>query len=650
MMTDASLSLLSTMAMSRAADRREGICFRQGKGAFALSSAGHEALAAAAQALNDDDLIFPHYRDRALMLARGVDIYDIALQFFGRRGSSSGGRQLASHFSDRSHGVVSCASPVAAQCLPATGAAWAMQLRGQKGLVLCTLGEASTRQGEFFEAVAFALQLRLPVVFLVEDNGYGISTPSASTNPYAVGALASSHRVVVDGRDPEALGSAVAEACAKARCGDGPTVVWAELDRLDSHSASDDQRIYRSDAELKAMTARDPLQRFVSRLVDAGLMTQDAWEATRLAAAEAVDTAYDQAFAASDPEPSEAFSHVLATKPIEQIRQDGAPPTTLAQAVNATLMDLLASDQRVVLFGQDIEDPKGGIFGLTKGLSTAHPDRVVNAPLAEATIAGVGAGLAIAGMRPIVELQFIDFVGPGFNQIVNQIATLRWRSVGDWNCPVVVIAPCGGYLPSGGPWHSQTNEAWFAHSPGLRVLMPSSPSDAAAMLRAAVAGDDPVILLLPKHRLRIPCPVEDNVSSDPFSARRLRDGGDVTLVAWGNTCELALAAANRAASEGVGCDVIDLRAIVPCDWATLRASVRRTGRLIVVQEDCRTCSFGQAIITELVSDQELWSRLLSPPRLVSRDDVHVGFHATLETAVLPGEADVFDAIRAVVGV
>jgi 2-oxoisovalerate dehydrogenase E1 component len=311
-------------------------------------------------------------------------------------------------------------------------------------------------------------------------------------------------------------------------------------------------------------------------------------------------------------------------------------------AVNDTLRDLLRDDERTLIFGEDVEDRKGGVFGLTKGLSTMFPGRVVNSPLAEATIAGTAAGLAIAGWKPIFELQFIDFVGPAFNQIVNQIATLRWRSAGAWECPLILMAPCGGFFSGGGPWHTQTNESWFAHAPGIRVVMPSTPGDAAALLRAAAAGRDPVLFMIPKHLLR---QRHSDAAGAPAAIGRAairRQGEHVTVVAWGNCVDIAMEAARTAAPRGVSAEVIDLRSIVPCDWDTINASVRCTHRLVVVQEDARTASIGQASVAEVT--MQCWKSLACPPILIARPDVHVPFEPALWQSLLPSQASVLDAI------
>ncbi|WP_082483675.1 alpha-ketoacid dehydrogenase subunit alpha/beta [Methylobacterium sp. Leaf87] len=637
------------MAASRAGDRREGIYFRQGKAAFQLPGAGHEALAALVRHIRPGDYVFPHYRDRAIMLALGVPNRELALAFFAKAESSCGGRQLSSHFSDRARNVVSCGSPTGMQCLPAAGVAWALQLDGSSNLVVCSLGDATTREGEYYEAISFAIQLRLPIIFLVEDNGYGISTPTKKLNPYTLKSLSSEHCVNVDGRETSAVDRAFENAARKARSGRGPTVVWAEVDRLYSHTLSDDHRVYRTPEELALAEERDPIKALSRQLIEAGTLTREQCNSEISDAAHCIDKDYEDAFCAADPDPLTAFEHTFSARPLREFTPSLKPSSsaTMLQAINETLGSMLDTDDRILLFGEDVEDPKGGVFGLTKGLSTRYPQRVFNSPLAEATIAGAAAGLAIAGFRPVVELQFIDFVGPAFNQIVNQIATLRWRTVGKWSCPLTIIAPCGAYLPSGGPWHSQTNEAWFAHAPGLQVVMPSTPTDAAAMLRASAYGDDPVLFLVPKHLLRIRQPV---AGDDPLrigEARVCVPGDEVTILAWGNTVELAIETARIASFQNISVEVIDLRSIVPCDWKTIHASVRRTGRLIVVQEDNRTCSFGQNIITELMGDAKTWDAMFAPPQHVSRGDVHVGFHVALEAAVLPSVIDILHAVKRV---
>ncbi|MEI6513608.1 MAG: transketolase C-terminal domain-containing protein, partial [bacterium] len=340
---------------------------------------------------------------------------------------------------------------------------------------------------------------------------------------------------------------------------------------------------------------------------------------------------------------------------MEQILAPPPPPQTsnlppqetwmMVTAVNETLHNALASDPKVIMFGEDVEDPKGGVFGITKGLSSKYPERIVNSPLAEASIAGIGGGLAMAGYKPVFEIQFIDFALPAFNQIANQIATLRWRSNGAFKCPLVLIAPCGAYLPSGGPWHSQTAEGLYAHLPGLQIVMPSTPHDASSLLKASIASDDPVLFLLPKHLFRKHFQAVPDEPLTLGEAIVRVEGQDATAVVWGNCVEVAIEAAEKLAKEDIALEVVDLQTLVPCDWKTIQESVAKTGRLIVVQEDNVTCSFGQAIVSEIISRPESWDVMAAPPQLITRPDVHIAYHAILEEHILPSVAQVCDAVR-----
>jgi 2-oxoisovalerate dehydrogenase E1 component len=633
--------LLARMILSRECDRRSGLALRQGQAWFAISSAGHEALAALADVLEPSDVVFPHYRDRAMAMARGMSVRDIARDLMGVSASHSAGRAMTSHFNHRPGNVFSLASPTASQCLPAAGYAWASARRGDGAVVVCSLGEASSRQGEFFEAVAFAIQCNLPVVFVVADNGYGISTRTDRMSPYRLGLLPQERLSVVDGADPDEVAEAGAVAVGAARAGSGPTVLWCLLDRLESHSSSDDQRVYRSARELTML--RDPITLYRDRLLALGHITTQWFDDTCATAAREVEETFDTVAEEPVAEPGRIGEHLLGPDPVAPAR--GTPcGGTMVAAVNRALRDELAARPEMIVFGEDVADPKGGVFGFTKGLGA---DRVVNAPLAEATIVGIAVGLAAAGMRPVAELQFVDFAGPAWNQISSQLTTLRWRTLSSWQCPVLLYAPWGGYLPGGGMWHSQSNESLFTHLPGLRVGVPSTPEDAESAIHCAMSGTDPTLLLLPKHLIRrrsAPAPVPE----DPYRARTIVAGTDVTVVSWGNGVELSLAAVDVVAQEGVSVEVVDLCWLAPWDRDTVAASVRRTGRLVVVQEDNRTSSFGASVTASVTCADEEFFALLAPPRLVTRDDMHIPFHPALERAVLPDVGDVVTAIRSVI--
>ncbi|MCR9197362.1 MAG: thiamine pyrophosphate-dependent enzyme [Planctomycetaceae bacterium] len=643
------LEFLKLMYASRHGDRREGMLLRQSKGWFQVSGMGHEALGVLGVLLRDNDYLFPYYRDRAMVLARGLTSYDLALAYFAKAGSSSGGRQMPGHYSSYEKNIWSVPTPTGANLLPACGVAWSQQLQNESSVVIATIGDAASRQGEFYEAIAFAVERQLPVIFVVEDNRYGISTCTDAFNPFKLGVFADAIGIQhVNGRrvaDVEAAGRA---AIARARSGGGPSVLVCEIDRLCSHTSSDDHRSYRSTEEISEMQDRDPITLLAAELISEGQLTNEQWEAAKVEIAASVDWDYEQAESAADPHATQLRHELLGEEP-----RTTAPPLIggqtmrMVDAVNRTLKAGLAEDSFRVMFGEDIEDPKGGVFKLTEGLSTQFPNRVFNSPLAEATIAGVACGMASVGMRPVFELQFVDFVGPAWNQISQNLATLRWRSNGDWTCPVVFYAPYGAYLPGGSLWHSQSNEAWFMHTPGLRVVIPSTPEDAAGLMWTAMAADDPTIVLLPKHLIRQQVHVDRNIPPVPFGKARIRQSGsDVTLVTWANCVELSMQVAADLSGE-VSVEVIDLRSLQPWDRDTVTASLAKTGRLVVVQEDAESCSAGQMFISELTSRDDSFYSLLSAPRLVSRPDVHIGYNPVYEYAALPSVDDVTAAIRSV---
>jgi 2-oxoisovalerate dehydrogenase E1 component len=642
------LELLRTMMLSREGDRREGILMRQGKGWFQVPGMGHEALAAIAYHLRPDDYIFPTYRDRALMLARGMTTREIALDFMARAGSSSDGRNMPAHYSSRALNVFSVATPTGSQCLPAVGAAWGVKLAGDDRVVVCSIGDAATRQGEFYEAVCHAIQESLPIVFVVEDNQYGISTPTQNMLPMRLHVFDERWVVFVNGRYANEVYEKSGEAIRKARSGGGPTILWCEIDRLSSHTSADDHRVYRPTEEIEAMFERDPIRLLAEQLIAEGALTQEQYEQMQAEIVREVDAIYQEVERIPLPDPARVLDHLFGEPPAQykplplEVERE---PTTMVAAFNRVLHAALETFDNIVMFGEDIEDPKGGVFGFTKGLSTKYPERVRNSPLAEATIVGTAVGLAATGYRPVFEIQFIDFITPGFHQLVSQIATLRWRSKGEWKCPLVIYSPYGAYLPAGGMWHSQSNDGWWAHTPGIRVAIPSTPEDIAGLFWAAIQDDDPTLLLIPKHIFRVRMPVQAYRAIPFGKAAVRREGTDVTVVAWGNTLELAFQAAEQFAQQGVSLEIIDPRTLVPFDWETVEGSLAKTGRLVVIHEDNRTCGFGQAIITEMTSVPERFNLLLSPPQLVARYDVHIPFCPELEYAVLPDLARVMQAIQ-----
>lgn len=650
--------LLHCMALAREGDRREGILLRQGKGWFQVSGMGHESMAALNYAMRPDDYLFPYYRDRAMALARGVSNYDLALSYFAKKHSSSGGRQMPGHYSDRQRNIFSVATPTAAQCLPGVGAAWSFKLERSDQVVVVTVGDAATRQGEFYEALAFAIQELLPVIFVIEDNRYGISTPTEKFFPYRLGVLGEECMTRVDGRDAFQLYEVGKQVIQKAREGGGPTVLWVEIDRLCSHTSSDDQRLYRSASDLACDLQRDPITRFADRAIADGVLTAEEWNEEQQRIVRQVDEDYIAAENDDDPLTSEITEHLFGNSVVIALPHLGfTEPTTMVAAINQTLQRALEENPKVILFGEDIEDPKGGVFGITKGLSRQFPERVMNSPLAEATIIGSAVGLASTGWMPVFEVQFIDFMAPAINQLMNQVSSLRWRTCGEWSCPMVIMAPYGAYLPGGSIWHSESNEAMWAHIHGLNVVIPSTPEDAAGLLWSVIHGSDPTLFLIPKHIFRKRSTIAADLTPVEIGKAIVRrSGGDVTLVSWGNCMELAEEAAARMAEahvgkphagKGVSVEVIDIRSISPCDYDTVEVSLRKTGRLVVVHEDARTTGFGQCLIAEMTSKPERFNLFLSAPQLVARQDVPIPYNPLLEYSVLPDIAQVLDAIRLV---
>ncbi|HLX59663.1 MAG TPA: thiamine pyrophosphate-dependent enzyme [Planctomycetota bacterium] len=660
------LELLRLMLESRFNDETEQTLKRRGQGHFQLSSEGHEALAGVALAMKPEDWLHPHYRDRAIVIGRGVSHEEFFLDFYSKAGGPSGGRQMPVHFNSRRHRIVSLSSPVATNLLQAVGMAMSLKARNSSEVVVAAVGDASTREGESLEAFAQASVEKLPIIFLIEDNDYGISTPTIGTTFWTIPhGLAEADgakwyfgcRVdIVDGLDPVAVYEASVAAIDRARKGDGPTCLVAKTIRLKSHSSSDDQRIYRSAEELKSIQEKDPVKTFAERCVREGVITRTDLDAMKSRMKGTIHAAAERAQRAPEPDATNVKGTAFASLPPDLPAREQHLPgylskrsggLTMAQCIDAIFEQEMRVNPRICLFGEDIEDPKGDVFGTTRGLSKQFPGRVKNSPLAEATILGSAVGRSIMGDLPVAAIQFIDFMGPALNQLFNEVTTLYWRSQGQWNCPMVIMAPYGAYLPGLGPWHSQANESIFAHLPGLHVVIPSSPSDAAGLLRYALRCNRPVLYLYPKALLHS---AEDTVHEPslecvvPFGhARIVRSGRDMTVVTWGNGVPLCRAAAAQAAKEGIEAEIIDLRTITPWDSKAVLESVIKTGRLLAVHEDAKTCGMGGEVIAEIVS--AAFEQLRAVPARVTKSDDHNPFNYALELALLPSVDGVLKAMR-----
>ncbi len=691
------------MYLSRCVDDREILLKRQQKIFFQISAAGHEALqVAAALALRPGyDWFFPYYRDRALCLTLGVTPLDMMLQAVGAASDpASGGRQMPTHWSSRALHIVSTSSSTATQLLHAVGCAEAgryftrhpeaaarveddyrafrdVEFHGDEVALTC-LGEGATSQGEFWEAMNTASNQKLPVIFLVEDNGYAISVPVEVNTPGGnisriVANFPNFHFAEVDGTDPVVCLRAFQAAAAYCRAGLGPAFIHGHCVRLYSHSLSDDDKNYRSAAERETDALRDPIARMRARLVHEGIFTAAQLDELERELDRETAAAGERALEAPLPQVESISEHVYsrdldpvhaafaterATSPAVHNGKSSAP-RTMADLINACLRDEMRRDPRIVVYGEDVADAsredalgeakgKGGVFKLTAGLQTEFgSERVFNSQLAEANIVGRAIGYAVRGMKPVVEIQFFDYIWPAMHQIHNELALMRWRSNGAWAAPTVIRVPIGGYLAGGAIYHSQSGESIFTHIPGLRVVMPSNALDANGLLRTAIRCDDPVLFLEHKRLYREPYGRAQYPGPDfavPFGkAKIVRPGSHITLVTYGALVPRALQAAEQAARKhDIDVEVVDLRTLSPYDWEAIAESVRKTSRVIVAHEDMLSWGYGAEIAARIAD--ELFGDLDAPVRRIGSMDTFVAYQPVLEDAILPQPETVLKAI------
>ncbi len=689
------------MYASRRIDDREIMLKRQQKIFFQISAAGHEALqVAAAKALKPGyDWVVPYYRDRALCLALGVTAEEMLLQAVGAETDpASGGRQMPTHWGSTRLNIVSTSSSTATQLLHAVGCAEAgryfsrfphsaekatgdyrqfhdVRFAGDE-VVLTTIGEGATSQGEFWEALNSASNLKLPVIFCVEDNGYAISVPVEVNTPGGnisrlVANFPNFYFAEVDGTDPEASYQAFVGAVQHCRAGKGPAFVHGHCVRVYSHSFSDDDKGYRLSAERDADAMRDPLHKLQMRLLRENIVSTGELNELEQEIEDQVAAAAVRATAAAFPSTDSILRHVYsedfdpsnaALQSIPLWVQEGKKPEperTMADLINACLRDEMRHDPRIVVYGEDVADAsreaalaevkgKGGVFKLTAGLQSEFGSaRVFNSPLAEANIVGRAVGYAVRGMKPVVEIQFFDYIWPAVHQIRNELALMRWRSNGSFRSPVVIRVAIGGYLTGGSVYHSQCGESIFTHIPGLRVVFPSNALDANGLLRTAIRCDDPVLFLEHKRLYREPygrAPYPGPDYMVPFGkASVTRAGTDVTIVTYGALVPRALQAAKRAEREhGIQTEVIDLRTLSPYDWEAIATSVKKTSRVIVAYEDMLSWGYGAEIAARIAD--ELFEDLDAPVKRVAAMDTFVAYQPLLEDVILPQPEDLLKAI------
>jgi 2-oxoisovalerate dehydrogenase E1 component len=698
------------MFTSRRVDDREILLKRQQKVFFQISGAGHEALGvAAAFALRPSyDWFYPYYRDRALCLALGATPYEMLLGAVGAADDpSSGGRQMPSHWAYKRLNVVTQSSATGTQILQAVGCSEAgrffakhqkaaqksdgdyrqfkdIQFQGDE-VVYVSLGDGTTSEGEFWEALNAASNRRLPVIFCIQDNGYAISVPvevqtSGGNISRLVSGFPNFHFEEFDGTDPAVAYAALRRAAEHCRGGHGPAFVHAHVIRPYSHSLSDDERLYRPESERTADAARDPVPRLQMFLLREGILDEKGINKIEKEVEEQMQIDTDRALAAAVPQPETIYNYIYSpdldptsaafdtqpafalTEPAADGKRPPAQNKTMADLINATLRDEMRHDERIVIFGEDVADcsreeyikgklvkGKGGVFKLTYGLQLEFgADRVFNSPLSEATIIGTATGMATRGLKPVVEIQFFDYIWPAMMQLRDELPTIRWRSNNAFSAPLVIRVAIGGYLTGGAIYHSQCGESIFTHTPGLRVVFPSNALDAAGLLRTAIRCDDPVLFLEHKRLYRetygrAPYPGPDYMV--PFGkAKIVQPGNDLTVITYGAVVPRALQAAQKLEREHqVKVELIDLRCLNPFDWDAIATSVKKTNRALIAYEDSLSWGYG-AEIAARIADQ-LFHHLDAPVKRVAATDTFVAYQPILEDAILPQASDLFRAMK-----
>ena len=651
------LDIYKNMTLARKLDDREMTLLKQGKAFFHIGCSGHEAaqLAAANNMKSGLDWAYPYYRDAAFCLGLGMTGKEQLLAFLAKDlDPSSGGRQMPQHYGHRDLRIVTQSSPTGTQFLQAVGCSMSRKWEDNNEIVYVSSGEGSTSEGEFHEALNWSSREKLPVVFHIQDNGYAISVPvsdqiAGSSVFDMVSGYENLAKYNVDGTNFFETNLAFQQAIDRARKGKGPSVVVSRVVRLLSHSSSDDQRKYRSSEDLESDLKKDPIIKFEKECLKAKILTKTDIEKTHINVEKYIEESVAWVDEQDDPDPKTAQNHlysdfnILEETPLNPIRDK----VVMVDAINHALAEEMDENEKMIVYGEDIADPKGGVFTATKGLTNKYgTKRVFNSPLAEASIVGTAIGLAVTGWKPCVEIQFGDYIWPAMMQIRDEASCIRYRSNGAWTSPLVIRVAVGGYI-HGGLYHSQSIDSYFFNMPGLRVAYPSNASDAKGLLKSSLRMDDPVIFLEHKGLYRqgyaaTPEPNKDYVL--PFGKSNLINEGDfLTIVTWGAMVQKSIDAIKNCNLEHSAVDLIDLRTLNPIDWEAIYLSVEKTGKLLIVHEDLLTGGVGAEIAAKLSDD--LFEELDGPIKRVAAKDCHVPYNDVLENEILPQTDQIAEAIN-----
>ena len=653
---DQLIDMYRTMLLARKLDERVWALNRQGRVPFVVSVAGHEATqVGAAFALDSErDWSLPYYRDVAFNLAMGVSAKELFLGVFAKADDpASGGRQMPNHWSDPSRNIFTASSVIATQFPHACGIAHRLKTTGSDGVVLVSSGEGATSEGDFHEAMNFAALQELPVVFLVQNNLYAISTPTREEVAGTVADRAVGYGmpgVQVDGNDVLAVYGVIAAAVQRARAGQGPTLVEAKTYRYYAHTSDDDDKAYRSEEEVEFWRRKDPILILKQHLVETRLLSDNLENKIESEIANEVALAVKEADDAPDPVDWESNVYADLSESVEGVTEPEAEvigeTMNMVTAINKSLHEIFAEYEDTTIFGQDVADPKGGVFKATTGLTDNFgPDRSFNMPLAEALIIGLGVGIGAAGGRPIAEIQFADFIHPAFDQVVSEVARIRYRSNGRWAAPLVIRTPYGGGI-HGALYHSQSIEAFYAHVPGLKVVVPSTPADAKGLLWSAIEDPDPVMILEPKKLYRLAQgPVPTGPHRVPIGQAALRrTGDDLTIIAYGTMAHFAVEASDRLRKEDIEAAVLDLRSLRPLDWPSIEAAVQTNGKVLIVHEDTKFGGFGAEIAAQIAEKSLDW--LDAPVRRYCAPEIPAfPYSSALEEQVFPSVEGIMDEAR-----